>query len=50
MAIEGPRAVLPPPERRFKGTIGTWYSDSVADVPALPSAPAAHGPIAMGLQ
>jgi len=39
MAIEGPRDVLPPPERAFDGTVGTYFSDSVADVPALPSAP-----------
>ena len=39
MATEGPRDILPPPERAFDGTVGTYYSDSVADVPALPSAP-----------
>ena len=32
--------VLPLPEPRFKGSIGTSYTDSKADVIALPTAPA----------
>jgi len=36
---EVPRDVLPPAERAFEGKVGTYYSDSVADVPVLPSAP-----------
>ena len=31
---------LPPPPRKFQGRIGTLYSDSQADVPAMPAAPA----------
>lgn len=39
MPTEVPRDVLPPAERAFEGKVGTYYSDSVADVPVLPSAP-----------
>lgn len=31
---------LPPPPRKFRGRIGTLYTDSRADVPAMPGAPA----------
>ena len=38
-----PRAVLsdtlPLPERKFGGRIGTYYTDSKAEVPDMPSAP-----------
>ncbi len=39
MPTEVPRDVLPPAERAFEGKVGTCYSDSVAHVPVLPSAP-----------
>jgi hypothetical protein len=31
--------VLPPAEPQFHGQIGTYYTDSKPDIPALPSAP-----------
>jgi arylsulfatase len=31
--------ILPLPERKFRGRIGTYYSDSEAEVPSMPSAP-----------
>lgn len=44
-ADDGPVAAqlpdtLPPPPRKFHGRIGTLFSDSQADVPAMPGAPA----------
>ena len=31
--------ILPLPERKFQGRIGTYYTDSEAEVPSMPSAP-----------
>jgi hypothetical protein len=42
--------ILPLPERKFQGRIGTYYTDSEAEVPSMPSAPEGAPNVRIGIR